>query len=120
MTQIALQDEIQKIEIQSGKTERLRIKVVSANLRERFVERYYLLEEAYHRHKDEPYAMRHAHISRDILSRISIVGDKDDLIVGRVKKIIPTKEDEQLVKQLRVENDPNAREEMSVSQGCPT
>ncbi|RLC68726.1 MAG: hypothetical protein DRH97_02210 [Chloroflexi bacterium] len=102
----------------------LRDKAVSADPRERFVERYYLLDAAYRRHKDESYAIRHAHITSDILSGISIVVDEDDLIVGRVKKVIPTEEDGKLMTQLRVEHDPNAREEMSIYPGmsyldCP-
>ncbi len=105
----------------SKRVDRLRNKAIAAG---KFVERYHLLEEAYRRHKDEPYAIRHAHITSHILSGISIVVDEDDLIVGRVKKVIPTEEDERLMTQLRVEHDPNAREEMSIHPGmsyldCP-
>ena len=124
MTNTALLRDTHDDEALSRRIDRLRNKAVPADPRERFVERYYLLEEAYRRHKDEPYAIRHAHITSDILSKISIVVDEDDLIVGRVKKVIPTEKDWQLVAQLRVEHDPNAQEELRIYPGmsyldCP-
>jgi len=124
MTIAALQRDSSEGQTSLSRIDRLRSKAVPADPLQRFVERYRLLDEAYRQHKNEPYAIRHAHITSYILSRISIVVDEDDLIVGRVKKVIPTKEDEQLMVQLRVENDPNAREEMSIYPGmsyldCP-
>jgi len=124
MSSTALTRDTHEDQALTGRIDRLRHKAVSADPRERFIERYYLMEKAYHRCKDEPYAIRHAHITSDILSGISIVVDEDDLIVGRVKKVIPSEEDQQLVTKLRVENDPNARKEMSLHPGmsyldCP-
>jgi hypothetical protein len=59
----------------SSRVDSLRHKAVSANAKDRFAERYYLLEQAYLRHKDEPHAIRHAHMTSAILSGISIVVD---------------------------------------------
>jgi formate C-acetyltransferase len=108
----------------ANRVERLRDKAVSADQAEKFIERFYLLDKAYREHKDEPYAIRHAHITSDMLAAITIVVDEDDLIVGRVKKVIPSDQDQQLVTQLRIEHDPNARGEMRIYPGmsyldCP-
>jgi len=124
MTTAALQRDTRESQALSRRVARLRSKAVPADPRLRFVERYCLLDEAYRQHRDEPYAIRHAHITSHILSGISVVVDGNDLIVGRVKKDIPTKEDWQLMAQLRVENDPEAREEMRIYPGmsyldCP-
>jgi len=120
----ALQQDAHESETWPSRIDRLRDKTIGTDPAVRFVERYHLLEQAYQRHKDEPYAIRHAHITSDLLSGISVVVDEDDLIVGRVKRVVPTKEDGELMARLRVENDPNAREEMRIYPGmsyldCP-
>jgi len=63
MTNTTLLKDTQENRVPPGRADRLRNKVVVANPGERFVERYYLLEEAYRRHQDQPYAVRHAHIT---------------------------------------------------------
>lgn len=95
----------------SNRIASLRNKALSTDKEERFIERCYLLVRAYGRYKDEPYAIRHAHITNEILSNVSVVIDEDDLIVGRVRKVIPTEKDEQLLDEIRLERDPDAREE---------
>jgi len=93
----------------------LRDKLFLANDRTVFVERFVYLKRGYEKHKDEPYAIRHAHITDEILSNISIVIDEDDLIVGRIKEKIPTAKDERLLEEIW-DIDPNAYGHSTTSQ----
>jgi pyruvate formate-lyase/glycerol dehydratase family glycyl radical enzyme len=78
----------------------LRNSVLSADDRTVFIERFLYLKQAYEKFKDEPAEIRHAHITKEILSNISIVVGKDDLLVGRVKEVVPTEKDEALLQEV--------------------
>jgi pyruvate formate-lyase/glycerol dehydratase family glycyl radical enzyme len=81
--------------------ENLRNKVLSVDDRTVFIERFRYLKQAYEKHLDEPAEIRHALITTEILSNISIVIDEDNLIIGRVLETIPTAEEEELLEEIR-------------------
>jgi formate C-acetyltransferase len=66
-----------------------------------FIERFRCLKQAYLKYKDEPYAVRHGLITNEILSGISVVVDRNDLLVGRINEVVPTDEDECLLEEIR-------------------
>ena len=80
--------------------ENLREKVLSADDRTVFVERFIHLKRAYEKYREKPAEIRHALITNEILSNISVVIDEDDLIVGRVRETIPTAEEERLLEEI--------------------
>jgi pyruvate-formate lyase len=79
------------------KIELLRNKVLSADDRTVFIERYRFIKEGYQKFKDEPAEIRNARITAEILANISLVIDRDNLIVGDVLETIPTDEEEKLL-----------------------
>ena len=80
-----------------------------------FIERFRLLKQAYVNYRDKPYAIRHSLITNEILSNISVVINKDDLIVGRVKEDIPSAEDEKILDEIP-ELDPDSGSEVDIQQ----
>jgi pyruvate formate-lyase/glycerol dehydratase family glycyl radical enzyme len=80
--------------------ENLRNAIFSADDRTVFVERFLYLKQAYEKYRDEPAEIRHALITSEILSNISIVIGEDDLIVGRVKEVVAAEEDEELFQEI--------------------
>jgi formate C-acetyltransferase len=80
--------------------ENLRNKVLAADDRTVFVERFRYLKQAYGKYRNEPAEILNARITNEILSNISIVIDPEDLIIGRVLETIPTPEEERLLDEI--------------------
>ncbi|MBN2322181.1 MAG: hypothetical protein JXQ30_00480 [Spirochaetes bacterium] len=80
--------------------EELRDRVLSADDRTVFIERFVHLKRAYEKYREEPPEIRHALITSEILDNISIVIDEDDFIVGRVRETTPTAEEEKLLQEI--------------------
>ena len=80
--------------------ENLRSNVFSADDNTVFIERFYYLKQAYEKYRDEPAEILHALITSEILSNISIVIGEDDLIVGWVREVVATSEDEELLQDI--------------------
>ena len=81
----------------SDRIARLRAKLFAADDRAIFLERRRGLKRAVERHGDEPAETLFARIFAEILGRMAVVVDPDDLIVGRTPEEVPTPDDEPLL-----------------------
>lgn len=79
---------------------RLKDKLYTMDTRTMFLERLFLMRQAYEKYKDNPQPILYAHVLDEILSGISIIIDEGDLIVGRIKETIPTSKDEEALKDI--------------------
>ena len=77
------------------RTERLRAKLFQMDDRAVFLERMHILKECDARFADETAGIRFGHTLGEMLSRISIEIEDDDLIVGRVPEVVPTDEQDE-------------------------
>jgi formate C-acetyltransferase len=68
----------------------LKEKLYAMDSRTVFLERLFLMKTGYEKYRNKSPSVRYALILNEILSNISIVIDKDDLVVGRIKESTPT------------------------------
>ena len=74
-----------------NRTERLRARLLEMDDRAVFLERMEILKECARKYRDETAGVKFGHTLKDLLSNISIVIEEDDLIVGRIPEVVPTK-----------------------------
>lgn len=78
---------------------KLRERLMNESDRAIFLERLLLLEEAYEKFKDISPGKRYAMCFNHVLSHMSVEIAENELIVGKVKEIIPNEEEESLFLQ---------------------
>jgi len=77
---------------------RLKEKLFRQDQQAMFLERAVAIKRASEKFADQPDALRYALTFAEILSSISVIIDEDDIIVGRIRETVPTKEErEELV-----------------------
>jgi len=79
-----------------SRNRQLKKKFFSMNEKAIRFERMKLVKEAYEKYKRESPGIRYAYIFRHVLSHMSIIIDEDDLVVGRIKEIVPNDEEENI------------------------
>ena len=77
-----------------NRTQRLKDKLFEMDDRVLFLERMEIIKECAEKYEGYSMGLKFGHTLKEILSRMSIVIDEDDLIVGRVPEVLPTEEQE--------------------------
>jgi len=77
-----------------SRTQRLKAKLFEMDDRAVFLSRMAILKECAARYHDETAGIKFGHTLQTMLSRIDVVIDEDDLIVGRVPEVVPDAEEE--------------------------
>ncbi len=78
-----------------SKAEILKRKLFEMDERTIFLERLEILKVCAGKYEDETPGVRFGHTLSELLNNISVVIDPDDLIVGRIREVVPTVEQEQ-------------------------
>ena len=82
----------EKRHMKTNRTQRLRAKLFEMDDRAVFLSRMEILKECAERYRDETAGIKFGHTLQAMLSRIDVVIDEDDLIVGRVPEVVPDAE----------------------------
>jgi pyruvate formate-lyase/glycerol dehydratase family glycyl radical enzyme len=78
----------------TDRVRRLKARLFETDDRVLFVERMEIIQRCALEYAGESAGVRFGHTLRDLLSNISIVIEEDDLILGRVREVVPTEEQE--------------------------
>ena len=77
-----------------NRTQRLKIKLFEMDDRAIFLSRMEILKDCADAYRDETAGIKFGHTLQAMLSRIDVVIDEDDLIVGRAPEVVPSAEQE--------------------------